>query len=207
MIALKDRLYLGTIATLLLIILVMRMCSSKPAPCPAGKLIKSDTVWVGHLDSSGWIRPIPTAIIPARVIHDTLEITSTQWRDRPVDSLAILKDYFATRVYKDTAATEYGNIYLEDSISQNRIKARRWKTDLRMPTVTNTVQDPAPARLQVYGGFSLSGNETSLLYGFGPELLLKTKNDKVYGIGAQLTQGGEIYYSGKMYFKINLHKH
>lgn len=205
MIPLKDRLYLGAIATLLLIILVMRTCSGEPAPCPAaGAIIKTDTAYLQLLDSSGWIRPAATTVVPARVIHDTLEITRTLFRTREVDTAAIVADYFATRYYRDSLTTKYGKIWLDDSITQNRISARKWHYALNIPVVTNTVQAPALARLQVYGGFSLSGNKESLLYGFGPELLLKTKRDKVYGIGAQFTQGGQIYYSGKVYFKINL---
>lgn len=208
MISLKDRLYLGVIAILLLIILGMRMCSGKAAPCPeAGKIVKRDTAWLERSDSTGWIRPVPVTVIPAKVQHDTLEVSGgTVIKYRDVDTIAILRDYYVIRYYEDSTETQYGKVWVKDSVTQNRISRRQWKTSFSLPVVTNTVQVPAPARWQVYAGISLSGNKESLLNGFGPQIMLKTKRDQLYGVGAQLTTTGRVFYNGSMYFKINFNK-
>lgn len=209
MISIKDRFYLGVIACMLLIILCMRMCRNTPAPCPAaGEVVKRDTTWLEHTDTTGWLRPQPTAIIPAQVLHDTIKIAGgTVIKYREVDTPAILRDYFVTRYYEDSTTTEYGQVWVTDSVTQNRISRRKWRTSFTIPIVTNTVQVPAPARWQLYAGFSLVGNKQTLLNGFGPQLLLKTKRDQLYGIGAMYTAGGQIFYNGTTYFKINFNKH
>ncbi len=72
----------------------------------------SDTVYVPKVSKSGNITPKP----------DTLILIDTLWGN--VDTMNILKDYFATRKYLDTLIMENGEIIIDEHISENKIKHR-----------------------------------------------------------------------------------
>jgi hypothetical protein len=199
-----NKFYVGVIAVLLLIILFMRMCSGKPQPCPeAAKLIKTDTTYITVVDSSNWTKPEPKTITYWK--HDTLEVTNTVEKQIPVkiDTLAILKDYYAKRYYQDTVRTKFGYIVMKDTITENKIVARKHVDSLSLPVVTNTVQIPIKIRNQVYAGILFQGGKENFLSGAGAGLMLKTKSDKVYQIAAlQNFNGGQIYQVST-FFKIS----
>lgn len=200
------RFYQGIIAVLLCIILFMKMCGGKPAPCPEQKeTVKTDTAWLEKADSSGWLPMQPKSITYWK--HDTLEITNTVVREIPanVDTAAVLKDYFARLYYEDTLHTDYGYIIVKDTVTQNRIVTRKHIDLFKIPSVTTTIQKNP--RNQVYAGILAQGSKDNLLSGAGIELLLKTKGDNMYGIGVlQQINGGQLYQA-KTLWKISFKKH
>lgn len=203
----KDRFYISIIALMAIVIFFLRACKGK-APCPdQTKVVRVDTVYIPHDTSSGWIHPEPVTITKWK--HDTLEVTGetiTKYLPANIDTMAILKDYFATRFYKDSAHTDYGWLYLEDSISQNRITSRKWASKMKVPIVTKTVEVLAKPKNQFYGGLIAQGSTASPLNGFGLGLMLKTKSDKVYQLGALKSVDGGTFFQVSTYFKISFKK-
>lgn len=187
-----NKVYLGIIAVLFLIIVFLRECGGGKCPTPGTVLVKSDTTYISVHDTIEKTVLIPiTKIIehtPAPVtVTDTVFITDIQH----VDTIAILKDYFATRNYSDTNHLEgFGNFIINDAITQNKIKNRQIIYNLKIPQVTNTVA--VKARNQVWGGFDLGGNKSFI--GAGGQLTLKTKTDKMYNGGIQYTTQSSFYY-------------
>lgn len=169
-------------------ILFQNMCN-RPAPCP-GQQIKSVTVDTGYIIAqfkSTWQKPKPDTIIRQGKAPEPEII----YQDGPptyilqdVDTAAILQDYFAKVYYRDSVQTQYGSISVEDTISQNRIQARRWATNFTIPTITKTITQSVPQRNQLYAGFSGLFGQTVI--GAEINFTLKTKKDKQFEIGAGL---------------------
>lgn len=162
-----------------------------------------------------------------RVIHDTsyipapYEIFVDKIKYRPVitekfdtlylpelieaDTLLILSKFFQTNKYRDTIKNKYGKIFINDEVTQNRISKREVKTDLLIPEITKTITLTQPKRTQVYLGAGLWGNEKDFLSGYEVNLSLKTKQDRIVGIGyEQIFNGGHFYkieYRHKLSFR------
>lgn len=185
-------------------ILFLQMCN-RPEPCTdlQVKSVKVDTGKIIEQFKSAWQKPTPDTIIkpgkppaPEKIYveRDPLIIVE------PVDTTAILQDYFARAFYRDTLLTQYGTVAIEDTISQNRIQARRWATNFTIPTITKTVTLEAKPRSQLYAGFSgLFGQQA---IGAEINLSLKTKRDQFYEAGAGLF--GANWY-GHVGTKFKLH--
>lgn len=168
-------------------ILFLQTCGTRRScPEPQATAVKVDTGYIIDQFKSKWAKPEPDTVIkpgkapaPKIIYRDTGSMIV-----QPVDTAAILQDYFARVFYRDTLQTQYGNLVVEDTISQNRIQARRWLTNFSIPTVTKTVTLSQPPRNQLYVGFSgLMGQ-----YSIGAEvnLSLKTKKDQQFEAGAGL---------------------
>ena len=201
----------GNFKTLLIlvlfgIILFMRFCSGKKAPCPEVVKQTIDTAYLHKQWASEWKKPNPDTVIyqvPARrpapvvIYRDTDPVTVVE----PVDTAAILQDYYSKVVYRDTAGTEYGDIMVEDTISQNRIQARKWSTNFTIPVVTKTVT-LVEKRNQLYAGFGLLGNDHDLISGARVSLTLKNKRDQQYEVSGLLI-GGQWHVGLDTKFKIS----
>lgn len=133
-------------------VLLCRSCHKAPAATP----VRIDTVKVPVQQQAEWYTP-QIAVFEGGHIPDGLVIrvdSFIQYEYLPVDTAAILRDYFARLYYVDTIRTQYGTLTLFDSLSQNRIKRRRWELDFTVPEITRTKE--APKRNQLY----LGGSET-----------------------------------------------
>lgn len=164
----------------LIIFLLFRNCKCGKS---GGTTVKIDTVYV---EVKGDVTYVPlfdtifytkTKYVPTNpdLIIDTLYLPELI----DVDTLAILKDYYASVVYKDTLRNQYGYISVTDTLSQNRIKSRQVKTSLLVPEVTTTITLTQPKRAQVYLGASILGNEDDILQGAEINLSLKTRKDRI----------------------------
>lgn len=202
---LERNIYRIILAAALIYILFLQMCN-QPAPCPEQtvKAVKVDTGFIIEQFKSTWQKPKPDTIIrqakapaPQIVYQDGPPTYIMQ----DVDTAAILQDYFARVYYRDTLTTQYGAVTLEDTISQNRIQARRWATNFTIPTITKTVTVAADSSNQVYFGFSALSGRSAI----GAELnfTLKTKNDKQYEVGVGLF-GNQPYGRIGTKFKLSL---
>ena len=196
----SNQFYWGIIAVLTIIILLQRMCSGK-RECPEiAAVVKTDTVYIHKTDTTTIYKPKPFLIVKNDTIYkdDTLYLVELV----QADTAAILSDYFSTRYYKDSAKVDYGTIYINDSVSRNRITSRKVITDFNFPVVTNTVT-LEKKRTQLYAGFSFTGNKYQPIYGFGGDLMLKTKRDRVYEIGALMTADAVVFYRFGIKFKLS----
>lgn len=156
-----------------------------PTPLPPGVdttvVIKHDTIYVEHVVER-------TNYLPGGVIYKPF--TDTLYE--PVDSLAILKDYLATRIYNDTVKIDtVGWAYIKDSISKNQVLSRHFTAKYTLPVITKTetvIITPAP-KSEFYLGAEGLYSKTNPIQYYGPVALLKTKNNHIYTLGTGFVIG------------------
>lgn len=77
-----------------------------------------------------------------RVLEDTIH-----------DTIQVLNDYYAYRVYSDTIKQDSSTFYIKDTITQNKIQSRAFKAEIAYKTIYNTTTITKPERNAVYLGF------------------------------------------------------
>lgn len=158
-------------------------------------------------------KEIDTTYIP--VTHNVYKTGKDIYHDVPVyinvpenvDTNAILKDYYAVNVYKDTLILKdsLGYISVIDSVSNNILLGRIWDAKVNKITIDNKIYLKELPKNQVYIGGSLGMQKPSNLT-VGGNLLLKTKKDHIYGIGVGVNSELNTYFQGTMLWKISLKK-
>lgn len=107
---------------------------------------------------------IPYAVEVQKPVPVYIDTGSTRWRDRPIDTGAILADYFARVFYRDTLKNDTSALVIvEDTVTENRLQGRRLIFANRRPVAiihTTTAIFPED-RWRVYVGSSVV---TSALY-------------------------------------------
>ena len=179
---------------LIVIIIIMRSCSGRghdtiiTEPITVTQTVtKWDTL---KIDSLVYIPKWRTRI---ETIHDTIPAN--------IDTLSILKDYYAKYFYTDTLSLDsLGSIVINDTVSRNSIIFREIQPNVLIPTttVTNTV---FINKREFYVGFGLKGRTDQINY-LGGELLYRTKNKQVYGAGVGLNQDFQPVLGFSMYWKL-----
>ena len=172
----------------------MRACSgeetnnSNPTPISTTVTeIKWDTVSVVKTEY------IPKWKTRIETIHDTIPSS--------IDTVAILKDYYAKYFYTDTIQLDtLGSIIVNDTITRNLISFRDVQSNIFIPTttVTNTVY---LYKREFYGGVSV-GSTNQSLQNINAELLYINKRRQSYGFGVGLNPQFEPVYTVRMYWKI-----
>ena len=180
--------YLSVIAVLAIIILIQRSCGKSKFPCPdGGKPIITTVIDTQYVDHT----VVKTAYKPGKPIYVPGTVDSFY---KNVDTLSILRDYYASRVYNDTVTIDsIGYAYILDTISKNAIQSRKFKATYKIPVITKetTVVIPPKKKFEMYAGFEGLGFVDEPLDYFGLSFVAKTKKDKMYtlGFGASPTQG------------------
>ena len=195
----KD--YFKNIQTLLIVVLVVllflqRSCSSTPVPEP--KII-TETVTKWDTVSITKTEYIPKWKTRIETIHDTIPSS--------IDTVAILKDYYAKYFYTDTIQLDtLGSIIVNDTITRNLISFRDVQSNIFIPTTTITNTTYLYKR-EFFGGISVGGminpvqNESPINYISG-ELMYVNKKRNVYGFGLGVDNNFLPIISGRLYWKI-----
>jgi len=133
-----------------------------------------------------------------------------------IDTAALLKDYYSKVLYKDTLKLDgdLGIIALIDTISQNKILGRIWDAKIRERIIKEELIVKEPAKNQVFYGLNAGFNKEDYVSAIGAGIILKTKKDKIYQLGAGVnnrttdgTNGSFSPYVGAgVYWKIKLKK-
>jgi hypothetical protein len=187
--------YIGSIQNLLIIVLVVLVlfqsqCSKKD-PVEPEVIVTIETKW-------DTVNVIQTEYVPkwrTRVVteHDTIP--------QDIDTMSILKDYYAKYHYTDTLTLDtLGFLVLNDTISQNSILSRSFTSDISIPTTTITKEIYLNKR-EFYWGLGVNGGTSQLDY-VGGEFMFKNKQRNMYGIGVGVNQDLQPTISGRMYWKI-----
>ena len=115
---------------------------------------------------------------------------------------SILMSHFATNVYIDTIKFgKHGSLYIKDSIQENKILSRESNADLMFPSVTNTTIVKEKPKNQLYlGARGIFANGT--VSGVGTGLILKSKKDRLYGVGAIIDGKKNINFALDFYIKL-----
>jgi|SanBayMetagenome_1026888.scaffolds.fasta_scaffold35147_2 hypothetical protein len=140
--------------------------------------------------------------------HDTVyqKKTITQYRDgvyvykydsvyveipQNVDTSAILKDFYAMNMFADTLKTEIGNIVLNDTISQNKIKGRTYTASFKYPEIRTIVKERPKAA--VFAGLGSSIDGEAKLQEVSAHIFLETRKRRLYGVGIGIASGAPVY--------------
>ena len=156
---------------------------------------KNDTITVTDTSYATITKYVPTYVpkwsVKKEYIHDTTKL---------IDTAYVVGDYYSTYFYTDSLISDTLHLYVNDSISQNKIQSRSLKYTLKFPTVTvtNTV---IKNKNEFYIGLGLVGSKTGINF-FGPELMLRTKSKNVYGLGVGINGSFEPQLSLRIYWKI-----
>jgi len=187
--------YIGSIQNLLIIVLVVLVlfqsqCSRKD-PVEPEVIVTIETKW-------DTVNVIQTEYVPkwrTRVVteHDTIP--------QDIDTMSILKDYYAKYHYTDTLTLDtLGFLVLNDTISQNSILSRSFTSDISIPTTTITKEIYLKKR-EFFWGMGLNGDPSQLNY-LGGEFMYKNKKRNMFGVGVGVNQDLQPVFSGRMYWKI-----
>jgi hypothetical protein len=190
---LKD--YFKNIQTLLIVVLVVllflqRSCSSTPVPEP--KII-TETVTKWDTVSITKTEYIPKWKTRIETIHDTIPSS--------IDTVAILKDYYAKYFYTDTIQIDtLGSIVINDTITRNLISMRDVQSNIFIPTttITNTIY---LYKREFFGGISV-GATNQAVQNINGELLYINKKRDAYGFGIGLNPDFQPIFTGRIYWKI-----
>ena len=146
-----------------------------------------------------------------------------------VDSLAIIKDYFAKITVKDTLSLTYdfpdvvtdslgnkpsgdlGFGILTDIISQNSIQSREIDWFFKIPTVYNTTIVKELPKNEFYWGINGGFNKTDVISNVGGGVILKSKKNNLYQLGLGIQNNSNTsqlapFVSAGMYWKIGKKK-
>ena len=189
------KVWFKNIQTLLVIVLVviiflMRGCSSTPASTEPR--IERDTITEYITIEKESIVYQPKIKYITKVDIDTF-LT-------PVDTLAILADYYAVRTYEDTQVLDSLNITITDTVSQNQILGRQIAYNFTYPrkTIKETVYIN---QRELYFGLRGIGNIDQVSY-LGGEMLFRNKKKQVYSFGVGVDQNLVPVISLSMYWKL-----
>tara|TARA_R110000803_G_scaffold42036_1_gene90220 strand:+ start:737 stop:1345 length:609 start_codon:yes stop_codon:yes gene_type:complete len=134
-----------------------------------------------------------------KVITNT--ITEVDTFQQPIDTLAILQDYYTKYFYQDTIQIDtIGYAIINDTITKNSIFSRDIKTSITFPTTTITDKIYLN-KIEFYAGLGVVGGLNQLNY-IGGEVLLRTRKRTIYGLGLGIDQSLQPALSGRMYWKI-----
>lgn len=125
-----------------------------------------------------------------------------------IDSASVVKEYYAENIYKDslTLNNNLGQIYITDTISQNKIKNRKFEAKLKQVIIQdNTIVKELP-KTQIYIGGQAGFDKKNLVNFVGPSLILKTKSDKLLTLTVGYGMEKNVVIMGGMLWKIKLHK-
>ena len=189
---------------LIIVIFLLRECRGEKNPLPTEPItvVKIETKYDTIVET------VPTYIPKyktrvkwkTKTVHDTIEIHDTI----PVDTASVLEEYFAAYAYTDTLKKDSVTFIINDTISQNKILSRGIKYNLVYPTTIIQTEREVNKR-ELYVGFGLGGDRQQISYA-GSELILRTKKDKLYGVGIGVNNSFQPILTFKMNWKVKMPK-
>lgn len=191
-----------TIIGLIIVIFLLRECRGNRSPIPTEPVtvVKVETKYDTIVKEVKSYVPQYKTKVKIKTVHDTIRIHDTI----PVDTAAILKDYFTTYAYTDTLKEDSVTFVINDTISQNKILSRGINYNLVYPTTIISKEREVNKR-ELYIGFGVGGDRRQISF-IGSELLLRNKKDKIYGIGLGINQNFRPVLTFKMNWKVKLPK-
>ena len=184
------------IQTLLIVVLAVllflqKSCSTTPVDTePITKteiIVKWDT-----------INTVKTEYVPKYIKKTVVDIDTFQ---SPIDTVSILKDYYAKYFYTDTIKIDtLGTIIIKDTVTRNLIAMRDVQSNIFIPTTTinNTVY---LYKREFFGGISV-GSTNQAVQNINGEFLYVNKKRDAYGFGIGLNPQFQPVYTVRMYWKI-----
>lgn len=113
------------------------------------------------------------------------------------DTIKVLSDYSRIYAYSDTIIQDSNKFYIQDTITQNRIKGRSFKADLHEKTIfiTNNIQPKS--KNELYLGFLADLRTFDNKVGLGVGIGFKTAKNGLFSLSAS-TNGYTLSYYKKL---------
>ena len=178
------------IVVLIVVIFLMRGCSGKGTPTEP-QIIR-DTIVESFIIEKTYPVYTPKVKYITQVDIDTFST--------PIDTSAILSDYYAIKTYEDKQVLDSLNLTITDTISQNQIKSRKISYTFTYPqtTIRETI---ILNKRELYFGIGATGNQSQLQY-LGGEMVFRNKKRQAYGLGVGVDQNLVPVVSARMYWKL-----
>jgi len=160
------------VVVLAALLLYQKGCSSTP-PVEPEVITEVVTRW-------DTLKVATKEYVPKYIRKTVVEIDTFQV---PIDTISILKDYYAKYFYTDTIKVDsLGFIVINDTVTRNLISKRDVQSNIFIPTttITNTIY---LYKHELYGGVAVGGmvnpvqNESPINY-IGGELLYKNNKER-----------------------------
>jgi hypothetical protein len=154
------------IVVLIVMIFLIRSCSGTGTPIEP-QIIR-DTIVESVIIEKEYPVYVPKIKYITKVNIDTF--------NTPIDTSAILSDYYAIKTYEDKQVLDSLNLVITDTISQNQIKSRKIAYNFTYPrsTIKETI---ILNKRELYFGIGVTGNQDQLQY-WGEKWFIKIKKDK-----------------------------
>ena len=177
------------IAVLVVVIILMRQCSG---PIETTERIVRDTIIEYVTIEKEYPVYVPKVKYITKVDIDTFST--------PIDTSAILADYYAIRTYEDTQVLDSLDLTITDTVSQNQILGRKIAYNFTYPrkTIKETVYIN---QRELYVGIGITGDLNQLQY-LGGEMVFRNKKRQAYGLGVGVNQNLIPVISTRMYWKL-----
>jgi hypothetical protein len=146
-----------------------------------GKTVTKDEIPKSKIDTQ-WVNTKPEIIYKDKLVPKEVILRDTFYKD--VDTLSILKDYFATRVYNDTLLFENGTVSIKEKISENKIKDRKVELTAKQAVITKSEYFYEVPRNKYFIGGSIMINRNAVSNSFTVDGVMIPKNDRLlYRVG------------------------
>jgi len=149
------------------------------------------------------------------IYHETIK-HDTAIKLINVDTVALLHDYFAKNIYKDTLTLpdSLGTVAVTDTIYKNQLLGRTFNANVKQRTIKETMIVKELPKTKVFYGLEGGFNKADFVSSVGMGVLINTKKDKILqlglGVNNQTIDGinGSFspYIRGGVYWKIKFKK-
>jgi len=178
------------IVVLVVVILLMRQCSGPVTPTEP-QIIRDTIIEYVTIEKEYPVY-VPKVKYITKVDIDTFTT--------PIDTSAILSDYYAIKTYEDKQVLDSLDLTIIDTVSQNQILGRKIAYNFTYPrkTVKETI---ILNKRELYFGVGVTGNPDQLQY-LGGEMVFRNKKRQAYGLGVGVDQNLIPVISVRMYWKL-----
>ena len=188
--------YFKNIQTLLIVVLAVllfyqKSCSSTP-PVEPQTITEVITRW-------DTLKVATKEYVPKYIRKTIVNIDTFQ---APIDTMSILRDYYAKYFYTDTIKVDsLGFIVINDTVTRNLISKRDVQSNIFIPTTTITNTTYLYKR-ELFWGVSVSGINVTRIQNINGELMYVNKKRNAYGFGVGVRSKFQPIYTGRLYWKI-----
>jgi hypothetical protein len=116
-----------------------------------------------------------------------------------VDTNAILKDFFAKNVFKDTLSLPEGTVAINDTISENKIYGRSYDAKLTQKTIVKVreIRTIIAPKASLYWGVMATKQENN--FGYGGGLIYKSANKGIIQLNITNNRQFQLGYYSKIF--------
>lgn len=156
-------------------------------------VVRVDTAWIKEAVNIPVYVPTPGQTIYHEVPKYYTKVINGDTVRTEIHDTVLAKDFFASVPYADSVSVKYGKVYINDTISQNRITSRAIRTDFNIPVVTKTVIKQPRGYLSA--GVGVQGDMKDYINAAGVSIMWTSKRrfsveaGTMYGLSNRITYG------------------